>query len=768
MALQRGSVMRMDRGALRVFLSHTSELRQYPPEGSFVAAAERAVSRAGEAVLDMAYFTAREDRPAAYCRQQVQHANVYVGIIGFRYGSPVRDEPGLSYTELEFHAATELGLPRLVFVLDEDAVLPLPRSALSDPRYEERQTAFRARVRDAAGVIVQRVDSPDRLETRLHEALMELRRQTEQRIASGLQRERQPAGGTHAMAPKVFLSYRRDDSPHASGRLRDQLAVAFGEQNVFFDVDSIPPGRDFREVIAAEMQEADVVVLMIGPGFDAGRLSNQRDFVRIELLEALRQQKVIVPVLIDAASMPVPETLPEALSGLAYRNAMPIRRDPDFRRDVGRLVTAIERILAPAAAAVAPSGSAPVRNNLARNRAFAPPQPNLVHNYSDHALNVLAHEGSYWWNRRANGAVGIDLGMINSVTAIIEDGKPNVIPNAEGSRTTPSVVGFAKNGEVLIGEIPKRQAVTNIDRTIRSVNQHMGTDWTVAIDDEIFTAQQISAFILQKLKKDGEAYSGKTLTDAVITVPAYFNDAQRQATSEAGQIAGFNVLWILDKPATAALAYRLERGDLNTILVFDLGGTFDVSMLTAGHGVVQVEAASGDHQLGGNDWDQRIVDLLVHDFKNSYGVDLSKDKMALQRLREAAETAKIKLSDATETDIEAPYISHNKKGRPLHLNAKLTRAEFQRITSDLLDRCEEAVKQVIASAEVLPGSIDHVVLVGGATRMPAVVAMVKELTNGKEPIKGLEPEEVVAVGASLQAGLLKAMGSGGIRGRPTR
>jgi hypothetical protein len=351
MALRRGSVMRMDGGALRVFLSHTSELRRYPAGRSFVAAAEQAVNRAGEAVVDMAYFTIREDLPAVYCREQVQQASVYAGIIGFRYGSPVRDEPELSYTELEFAAATDVRLPRLVFLLDEDAVLPLPRGYLSDPQYEERQTAFRARVRDAAGVIVQRVDSPDQLETRLYEALMELRRQTEQRIASGLQRERQPAGETHAMAPKVFLSYRRDDSPHASGRLRDQLAVAFGEQNVFFDVDSIPPGRDFREVIAAEMQEADVVVLMIGAGFDAGRLSDQRDFVRIELLEALRQQKVIVPVLIDAVSMPLPETLPEPLSGLAYRNAIPIRRDPDFRRDVGRLVTAIEQVLADVAAA---------------------------------------------------------------------------------------------------------------------------------------------------------------------------------------------------------------------------------------------------------------------------------------------------------------------------------------------------------------------------------------------------------------------------------
>jgi Domain of unknown function (DUF4062)/TIR domain len=345
MALRRGSVMRMDGGALRVFLSHTSELRRYPAGRSFVAAAEQAVNGAGEAVADMAYFTAREDMPAAYCRQQVQQANVYVGIIGFRYGSPVRDEPELSYTELEFAAATEVRLPRLAFLLDEGAVLPLPRGYLSDPQYEERQTAFRARVWDAAGVIVQRVDSPDRLETGLYEALMELRRQTEQRMVNGLQRERQLAGQTYGMAPKVFLSYRRDDSPHASGRLRDQLAGAFGEQNVFFDVDSIPLGRDFREVIAAEMQEADVVVLMIGPGFDAGRLNDQRDFVRIELLEALRQEKIIVPVLIDAVPMPPPETLPEPLSGLAYRNATPIRPDPDFRHDVGRLVTAIEHVL---------------------------------------------------------------------------------------------------------------------------------------------------------------------------------------------------------------------------------------------------------------------------------------------------------------------------------------------------------------------------------------------------------------------------------------
>jgi hypothetical protein len=355
MALRRGSVMRMDGGALQVFLSHTSELGQYPADRSFVAAAEQAVNRAGEAVVDMAYFAAREDQPAAYCRQQVQQANVYVGIIGFRYGSPVRDEPELSYSELEFATATEVRLPRLVFLLDEDAVLPLPRGYLSDPQYEERQTAFRARVQDAAGVIVQRVDSPDRLGTRLYEALIELRRQTEQWIASRLQRDRQPAGGTQGMAPKVFLSYRRDDSPHASGRLRDQLAGAFGEQNVFFDVDSIPPGPDFREVIAAKMQEADVVVLIIGPRFDTGRLKDQDDFVRIELLEALRQDKVIMPVLIDAVPMPLLATLPKKLSGLVYRNATPIRTDPDFRHDVGRLVTAIEQVLAaPGVAVVSP------------------------------------------------------------------------------------------------------------------------------------------------------------------------------------------------------------------------------------------------------------------------------------------------------------------------------------------------------------------------------------------------------------------------------
>jgi molecular chaperone DnaK len=352
-------------------------------------------------------------------------------------------------------------------------------------------------------------------------------------------------------------------------------------------------------------------------------------------------------------------------------------------------------------------------------------------------------------------AVGIDLGTTNSVVAVLEGGEPAVIANAEGSRTTPSVVAFAKNGEVLVGEVAKRQAVTNVDRTIRSVKRQMGTDWTVKIDDKKFTAQQISAFILQKLKRDAEAYLGETITDAVITVPAYFSDAQRQATKEAGTIAGLNVLRIINEPTSAALAYHLEKDNEATILVFDLGGgTFDVSLLEVGEGVVEVKATSGDNHLGGDDWDQRIVDWLVKDFKNNYGTDLSKDKMALQRLRESAEKAKIELSGSAETQINLPYITHSEQG-PLHLDTKLTRAEFQRMTSDLLDRCKTPFKQVIKDAGVKLSDIQHVVLVGGSTRMPAVVDLVKELTGGKEPNKGVNPDEVVAVGACLQAGVLK-------------
>ena len=352
-------------------------------------------------------------------------------------------------------------------------------------------------------------------------------------------------------------------------------------------------------------------------------------------------------------------------------------------------------------------------------------------------------------------AVGIDLGTTNSVVAILEGGEPTVIANAEGSRTTPSVVAFAKNAEVLVGEVAKRQAVTNVDRTIRSVKRHMGTDWSVNIDGKKFTPQQISAFVLQKLKRDAEAYLGEKITDAVITVPAYFSDHQRQATKEAGQIAGLNVLRIINEPTSAALAYHLDKEGEATILVFDLGGgTFDVSLLEVGEGVVEVKATSGDNHLGGDDWDQRIVDWMVRDFKNGYGIDLSKDKMALQRLREAAEKAKIELSQSMESQINLPYISHSADG-PLHLDAKLTRAEFQRMTSDLLDRCKSPFQQVIKDAGISLDDLHHVVLVGGSTRMPAVVDLVKSLTGGKEPNKGVNPDEVVAVGACLQAGVLK-------------
>ncbi len=352
-------------------------------------------------------------------------------------------------------------------------------------------------------------------------------------------------------------------------------------------------------------------------------------------------------------------------------------------------------------------------------------------------------------------AVGIDLGTTNSVVSVLEGGEPLVIANAEGSRTTPSIVAFAKNGEVLVGEVAKRQAVTNVDRTVRSVKRHMGTSWSIGIDGKQFTSQQISAFILQKLKRDAEAYLGEPVTDAVITVPAYFDDAQRQATTEAGKIAGLNVLRIVNEPTAAALAYGLDKENDQTILVFDLGGgTFDVSLLEIGDGVVEVKSTSGDTHLGGDDWDQRIVDHLVTTFRNAQGVDLSKDKMALQRLRDAAETAKIELSAGGETTINLPYITATDSG-PLHLEVRLTRAEFQKMTADLLDRCKGPFQQAIKDAGISVSGINHVVLVGGSTRMPAVVDLVRELTGGKEPNKGVNPDEVVAVGASLQAGVLR-------------
>ncbi|GAA1827610.1 molecular chaperone DnaK [Microlunatus capsulatus] len=353
-------------------------------------------------------------------------------------------------------------------------------------------------------------------------------------------------------------------------------------------------------------------------------------------------------------------------------------------------------------------------------------------------------------------AVGIDLGTTNSVVAVLEGGEPTVIPNAEGARTTPSVVAFAKGGEVLVGEVAKRQAVTNVDRTIRSVKRHMGTDWKVKIDDKDYRPQQISAFVLQKLKRDAEAYLGEQVTNAVITVPAYFSDAERQATKEAGEIAGLTVDRIINEPTAAALAYGLDKGGSDqTILVFDLGGgTFDVSLLEIGDGVFEVKATKGDNRLGGDDWDSRIVDWLVKQFKNKNGTDLSKDKIARQRLQESAEKAKIELSSASETSINLPYITLGESG-PLHLEERLTRSEFQRLTSDLLDRCRTPFNAVVADAKISVGQIDHVILVGGSTRMPAVVELVKELTGGKEPNKGVNPDEVVALGASLQAGVLK-------------
>jgi molecular chaperone DnaK len=354
-------------------------------------------------------------------------------------------------------------------------------------------------------------------------------------------------------------------------------------------------------------------------------------------------------------------------------------------------------------------------------------------------------------------AVGIDLGTTNSCVSVLEGGEPTVIANAEGARTTPSIVAFAKNGEVLVGEVAKRQAVTNVERTIRSVKRHMGTNWSIDIDGKKYTSQEISARVLQKLKRDAEAYLGETVTDAVITVPAYFNDAQRQATKEAGEIAGLNVLRIINEPTAAALAYGLDKADKEqTILVFDLGGgTFDVSLLEIGEGVVEVKATNGDNNLGGDDWDQAVVDYLVQTFGSKNGIDLTKDKMAMQRVREAAEKAKIELSSSQQASVNLPYITVDSEKNPLFMDETITRAQFQQLTSALLERCKKPFQAVLKDAGIPISKIQSVVMVGGSTRMPAVVELVKELTGGKEPNKGVNPDEVVAVGASLQAGVLK-------------
>ena len=354
-------------------------------------------------------------------------------------------------------------------------------------------------------------------------------------------------------------------------------------------------------------------------------------------------------------------------------------------------------------------------------------------------------------------AVGIDLGTTNSCVSVLEGGEPTVIANAEGARTTPSIVAFAKNGEVLVGEVAKRQSVTNVERTIRSVKRHMGTNWSMDIDGKKYTPQEISARILQKLKRDAEAYLGETVTDAVITVPAYFSDAERQATKEAGEIAGLNVLRIINEPTAAALAYGLDKADQEqTILVFDLGGgTFDVSLLEIGDGVVEVKATAGDNHLGGDDWDQALVDHLVQTFGSKNGIDLTKDKMAMQRIREAAEKAKIELSSSQQASINLPYITVDAEKNPLFLDETLTRAQFQTLTAPLLERCKKPFQQVLKDSGIAIANIKSVVLVGGSTRMPAVVDLVRDLTGGKEPNKGVNPDEVVAVGASLQAGVLK-------------
>jgi molecular chaperone DnaK len=353
-------------------------------------------------------------------------------------------------------------------------------------------------------------------------------------------------------------------------------------------------------------------------------------------------------------------------------------------------------------------------------------------------------------------AVGIDLGTTNSVVAVLEAGEPVVIPNAEGTRTTPSVVGYTKTGEILVGEVAKRQAITNPDRTVRSVKRHMGEKWEIEIDGKAWTAQEVSSQILLKLKRDAESYLGDTVTQAVITVPAYFDDAQRQATKEAGQIAGLEVLRIINEPTAAALAYGLDKQDTeHTVLVFDLGGgTFDVSLMEIGEGVFEVKATHGDTHLGGDDWDERVMDWLVKEFKNAHGIDLSKDRMAMQRLKESAEKAKIELSQVSEATINLPFISAGADG-PLHMEQKLTRTEFERMTEDLVERCKVPFEQAIADWGKPAEQIDHVILVGGSTRMPMIQELVKSLTGGKEPHKGVNPDEVVAVGASVQAGVLK-------------
>jgi molecular chaperone DnaK len=348
--------------------------------------------------------------------------------------------------------------------------------------------------------------------------------------------------------------------------------------------------------------------------------------------------------------------------------------------------------------------------------------------------------------------VGIDLGTTNSVVAVLEGGEPTVIPNAEGSRTTPSVVGFSKSGEILVGEVAKRQAITNPDRTIRSIKRDMGTDWSQEIDGKKWTPQEVSAQILAKLKRDAEAYLGDTVTQAVITVPAYFDDAQRQATKEAGQIAGLEVLRIINEPTAASLAYGLDKQHDQTILVFDLGGgTFDVSLLEIGDGVFEVKATSGNTHLGGDDWDQRVIDWMVKEFKNTYGKDLAQDRIALQRLKDAAEKAKIELSSTSQTNITLPFITEG----PLHLEMALSRSEFERMTEDLVEQLEGPFSQAVKDWGKDVSAIDHVILVGGATRMPMVQELVKKLTGGQEPHKGVNPDEVVGVGAAIQAGVLK-------------
>jgi molecular chaperone DnaK len=561
--------------------------------------------------------------------------------------------------------------------------------------------------------------------------------------------------------------------------LQDKLRERIPDARVFIDLDSIEGGLDFAEVIREAVESCTVLVALIGRQWatltdEEGhrRLDSPDDYVRFEVQTALNRGVRVIPLLVDGAKPLRKEQLPSEIQKLAQLNALELSYGTGYQYDTDRLIGLIQRVLAAAATRTdqySSAGDANVSRREAEDKARQDQEEKALEHalemadqtpvggdvVADNSMSDLTFSTE---NVAAplNHAVAFDLGTTYCRVGVCGNGRATVIPNTEGSRTTPSVVAFAKDGELLVGEVAKRQAVTNVDRTIRSVKRHMGTDWKVRIDDKDYRPQQISAFVLQKLKRDAEAYLGEQVTHAVVTVPAYFSDAQRQATKEAGEVAGLTVDSIINEPTAAALAYGLDKTDQDqTILVFDLGGgTFSVSLLQIGGGVFEVKATNGDNRLGGDDWDARIVDWLVKQFKNKNGTDLSQDKIARQRLQEAAERAKIELSSASETRVNLPYITLGQAG-PLHLEEKLTRSQFQRMTSDLLDRCRARFHAVIEDAKIGVVSINHVILVGGSTRMPAVVDLVKQLTGGKEPHTGVNPGLVVALGASLQAGVRK-------------